>query len=190
MKSNKLKIILYALTIMGLIYAGILQYKIYQYSNMKVPNQVDYIIILGARVKGEEPSLVLQYRINKAAEYLKQNSNTVAIASGGKGPGEDISEAESIKRELIKQGIKEDRILIEDHSTNTRQNIQYSKKLILENAQAGLIVTNDFHMYRARLIAKDQKLKAEGLPAKTPPSIILQSHIREYLAITKQYLTF
>jgi len=173
---------------LGLIYTGILQFKISQYTEMNAPERADYIIVLGARVKGTVPSLTFASRINTAAAYLKKNKNTVVIASGGKGYGEDISEAESIKRELLKQGISETLVILEDKSTDTYENIKFSKKLIPTQAKLGVVVTNTFHMYRALSIAHDQGLEVKGLPAKTPGSAVLKSYTREYLAITKFYL--
>lgn len=172
----------------GLIYIGILQFKIIQYSNMKPQKNADYLIVLGARVKGTVPSLAFGSRINSAADYLKENSNTLVIASGGQGPGEDISEAESIKRELVKQGISETRIVLEAQSTDTYENINFSKRLIPQGAKRGLVVTNNFHLYRAVSIARDYGLKVQGLPAKTPWMAVVKSYSREYLAITKFYL--
>ena len=176
------------LVILGLIYVGFLQFKISQYSHVEAPKNADYLIVLGARVKGTVPSLAFASRINAAAKYLKENQETVVIASGGKGNGEDISEAECIKRILVKQGISESRIILEDRSTDTYENIEFSKKLIPTEAKLGLVVTNYFHQYRAISIASDQGLNVLGLPAKTPAKAILKSYTREYLAITKYYL--
>ena len=156
------------IVVCGLIYVGFLHYNILQHANTSPPENADYIIVLGARVKGTVPSLALQFRIDQAAEYLKKNINTIVIASGGQGPGEDISEAESIKRELVAHGIDESRILLEDQSTDTYENIGFSKKFIPRDARKGLIVTNDFHIYRAKMIAKNEGLEISGLPAKTP----------------------
>lgn len=174
--------------LLSICYAGFLQYKIIHHSNKDVPQNADYIIILGARVKGTVPSLALQARIDSAATYLKANSQTIAIASGGKGPGEDITEAEAIKRELVEQGIEESRILLEDKSTDTYENIGFSKKMIPENAKKGLVVTNDFHIFRAKMIAEKNELNIWGLPAKTPIQAIFKSYTREYLALTKYFI--
>ncbi|PGY08512.1 YdcF family protein [Bacillus sp. AFS031507] len=173
---------------LGLIYIGKLQIKISQYSNMETPKNADYLIVLGARVKGTVPSLAFASRINAAADYLKKNQDTLVIASGGKGSGEEISEAESIKRELKKQGISENRIILEDQSTDTYENINFSKKLIPDGAKLGLVVTNNFHLYRAVSIARDYGLQVQGLPAETPWIAVVKSYSREYLAITKFYL--
>lgn len=183
-----IKKIVVAVLLISLFYAGSLHYKIIQHANMKVPKNADYMIILGARVKGTVPSLALQYRIDHAAKYLKENPNTIAIASGGKGPGEDISEAECIKRELIQHGIEESRVFLEDKSTDTYENIRFSKKLTPEKAENGLVVTNDFHIFRAKMIAENEDLLINGLPAKTPIQAVLKSYTREYLALTKYFL--
>jgi uncharacterized SAM-binding protein YcdF (DUF218 family) len=176
------------LIVLGIIYVGILQYKIVSHANIDAQENADYLIILGARVKGKVPSLALQFRIDRAAEYLKENPGTLAIASGGQGPGEEISEAHCIKKELVDLGIEETRIIIEDKSTDTYENIRFSKQLIPSSAKTGLVVTNDFHIFRAKLIAQDEELKVNGLPAKTPVQAILKSYIREYLALSKYIL--
>jgi uncharacterized SAM-binding protein YcdF (DUF218 family) len=187
-KKKRMLTLLGVITVIDLIYVGTLHYKISQYSKVEPPENADYIIILGARVKGSVPSLALAGRINSAADYLKDNRNTMAIASGGKGPGEDISEAESIKRELVGKGIDEARIILEDRSTDTYENIEFSKAFIPENAKTGVVVTNNFHVYRSIMIAKGQYLDVYGLPAPTPIQAIPKSYIREYMAITKFYL--
>lgn len=176
------------LVLVGIIYVGFLQIKINQYSDVHATKNADYLIVLGARVKGTVPSLVLASRIETAAAYLKENKDTIAIASGGKGSGEDISEAESIKRELVKRGIGESRIILEDRSTDTYENILFSKKLIPPHVKLGVVVTNKFHMYRAISLAHDRGLDVRGQPAETPRKAVLKSYTREYLAITKYYL--
>ncbi|WP_286177017.1 YdcF family protein [Bacillus sp. AFS017274] len=170
-------------------YFGFLHMKIQESIHQQIPENADYLIILGARVKGSIPSLSLQYRIDKAAEYLTANKHTVAIVSGGKGPGEDISEAKAMQQGLIAQGIEEARIMMEDKSTTTHENIVFSKELIPDTAASGLIVSNDFHIYRAVEIARKEGLNMKGMPAKTPKVSLLKSYTREYLAITKYYLT-
>lgn len=189
MKQKKRVFVLVGVLVtLGLIYIGFLQFKISQYSHKEVPKNADYLIVLGARVKGTFPSLAFASRINTAADYLKKNKDTIVIASGGKGPGEDISEAESIRRELVDQGISEARIILEDQSTDTYENISFSKNLIPKGDRLGLVVTNNFHLYRAVSIARDYGLEVQGLPAETPWIAVPKSYSREYLAITKFYL--
>lgn len=190
MKRNQKKVVLlfWIIFAAAIIYAAFLQYKISLNYGVVPAKNADYLIVLGARVKGTEPSLTLASRIDAAAVYLKKNPSTIAIASGGQGPGEDISEAECIKRELQKLGINESRIVLEGKSTDTYENIRFSKKLIPKSDKDGVVVTNDFHLYRALSLAADANLKVQGLPADTPLIAVPKSYIREYLAITKYYL--
>ncbi|PAE41103.1 YdcF family protein [Bacillus sp. 7884-1] len=187
-KRKTFLMVLSVLTLSVILYFAFLHSKIRDHTNSEVPLHADYIIILGARVKGEIPSLALQYRIDAAANYMKKNKETIAIASGGQGPGEDITEAEAIKEGLLVHGISSNRIILEDKSTDTVENIRFSKKLIPDYLENGLLVTNDFHLYRAKSIAKDQGLNLQGIPAETPTVAIPKSYLREYLAITKYYL--
>lgn len=187
-KKKQLRSFILILLSSGLIYTGFLHYKIHQYSSAEPPQNADYIIVLGARVKGTVPSLALQYRADAAAEYLKKNPRTVVIASGGQGPGEDMTEAEAISEILQNHGIDESRIIKESKSTNTIENITYSKELLPAHAKTGLIATNDFHVYRSCLIARNLGLDAKGLSAKTPKVAVLKSFAREYLAITNYYV--
>ena len=182
------KISLFLLIGIAIVYAVFLQTKIYQYSHQEPPQEADYLIVLGARVKGEVPSLSLQYRIDAAAAYLLENKQTIAIASGGQGPDEDISEALAIQRGLIKLGIDESRILLEDRSTSTYENIMYSKELISDVSGTGIVVSNGFHLYGAVLMADDQELHVTGVPGDTPKISVIQSHIREYAALTKLFI--
>ena len=156
---------------------------------------IDYVIILGARVYGEKPSQSLGERIKKASEFLHKNKLVKVIVSGGKGVNEKISEALAIKRELLKLGISEERIILEDKSRNTIQNFEFSLEKIKEdnpqkNKKNILIVTNNYHIFRAKNIAKSLGYEREGykfygLPAKTPLIFIPKSHFREFLSNIK-----
>lgn len=114
---------------------------------------LDYIIVLGAQVRKDGPSPVLKYRLDKAVEYLNENPDTVCIVSGGQGSNEPWTEAEGMAQYLQEKGIDTARILTEDQSQTTEQNITNSKMLMKEGASVG-IVTNNFHVFRALQIAK------------------------------------
>lgn len=187
MKKKKIMKYMIGIIMVCVVYVGFLQYNIYKHGQMNATYDADYIIVLGSKVNGTKPSYSLQYRIDKAAEYLKSHEKAIAIVSGGKGKGEDISEALAMKNELMKLNIAEDRIIMEDKSTSTDENIKFSKLLIPDNMKKGMIVTNDFHMFRAKKIAAKQGLQLEGLPAETPKRIVIPSNIREYLAITQYW---
>lgn len=125
------------------------------------------VIVLGCLVEGEEPSPLLRARINRAADYLSRHPESVCVASGGMGDGESITEAACIKRELIRLGIEDNRIFEENRSTNTRQNIAFSKEIIERESlsQKVAVVTNDFHVFRGRLLARQADLDACGIAA-------------------------
>jgi len=149
--------------------------------------QVDCLIVLGAQVRGTRVSRALQQRLDRAAAYLDEHKDTVVIVSGGQGPGEDISEAEAMEIYLLSRGISGERILKEDRSVNTEQNIRFSQELMEPGASVG-IVSNDFHVFRAVCIAKAAGIEAEGLPA--PSSLGMYPHymVREAFAVAKDLI--
>ena len=130
----------------------------------------DAVIVLGAGVNGTTPSVALQTRIDAAERYLKAHPDIPAVLSGGQGPGEDISEARAMYNALTARGIDPERLILEEQSANTRQNLQNSLTLLPDDYHKTVaIVTNDFHMGRVRLL-----LNAAGpgrvvqVPAKLP----------------------
>ena len=153
--------------------------------------QVDYVIILGGRVYGDKPSRSLNERIKTATKYLKEHKDIKVVASGGTGKGEEISEAEAIKKELIKNRIDENRIIKEDKSKNTVENLKFILEKIGEERAVNnkkvkvLIVTNGYHLYRSKKIAELLGYEAYGLPATTPFISIPKSYLREFLSIIK-----
>ena len=149
-----------------------------------------YIIVLGAQVHEDGPSVVLEYRLDKAAEYLKSNPETVCIVSGGQGVNEPFSEAQGMKDYLIKKGIGEERILMEDQSLNTVQNIRNSMALLPEGTAKAGIVTNNFHVCRAVSIARRQGLSdAVGIAASSTLTYLPHNMLREFFGIIKDTLT-
>jgi uncharacterized SAM-binding protein YcdF (DUF218 family) len=153
--------------------------------------KVDYLMILGAGLRGKEISLTLQERMEKGVEYLRSNPEALVIVSGGQGPDEEISEAEAMKKYLVDHDIKEARIIIEDRSTSTMENFKNTKEIVLKDNNESikiLVVTNDFHMFRAKLLANRNGFIAYGLPSKTPWSILPNCYIREYFAVIKSLL--
>lgn len=152
--------------------------------NVKVVKNLDYIIVLGAQVKESGPSVVLRYRLDRAVSYLKENDNTLVIVSGGKGINEPATEASVMKEYLVNNGINEERIIIEDKSNTTKENLINSKKITRDNKSIG-IVTNNFHMYRALLIGKKYKVKAVGIPSKSTSYYLPNNLLREVIAFIK-----
>lgn len=149
----------------------------------------DYLIVLGAQVRGTKPSLILQYRIDKAAEYMSKHPDVTAIVSGGKGSDEEISEAKAMQEGLIDTGIEKERILLEDQSVSTKENLDFSKQYLDIKKDKVLIVTTDFHVLRAVGIAKKAGYQnVEGLSAKSVWYLIPSNYMREFLAVVKDKL--
>ena len=153
------------------------------------PADLDYVIVLGAKVNGTQPSGALRNRIDVASEYLKSNPGALAVASGGQGPDEGISEAECIRRGLIQRGIDESRILMEDKSTSTLENLTFSLRMIDKGSKIGL-VTNNFHVYRSMKIANTfDGYTFSAVPVAT--SLISFPHymLREFCATVVGFIT-
>lgn len=149
----------------------------------------EYLIVLGAKVNKTAPSLILHYRIQAAAEYLKENPGTMVVASGGKGADEGISEAQCIYQELVKRGIAADRILLEEQSVNTKENLMNSGELIGSKEASVVLTTTDFHVFRAiRLAKKCGYEHISGNPAKSVWWLIPTNYTREFFAILKEFI--
>ncbi len=178
------------------IFSFIILEGLIYYHGQKIPEKkADVLIILGAKLYGETPSPALMRRIDAGFTYLKDHEEAMVIVSGGTGIGDPISEALAMKRELVHRGVEENRILMEDQSKNTFENVTFSQQ-VLKDYDVNLsidqitfgIVTNSFHVFRGKLIAKECGLNVVGIPAKTPPSIKVKGYLREYFGILKYYL--
>ena len=182
------KLIIIILIISFLLIEGVIILN----GNTKTIGEVDYMIILGARLYGDIPSPALYERLKVAEEYLKENTELKVIVSGGQGPDEDISEAEAMERYLLNNGIDKNKIIIEDKSTSTFENIKNSlyiiKEIDNEESPRVLLVTNSFHIFRSKFLANRLGAKAYGLPAKVPPTILITQYIREYFAVIKSFV--
>ena len=153
----------------------------------------DAIIVLGAGIKGERIGTNLQKRLDTAIEYHKENQEAVIVVSGGQGPYEDISEALAMERYLIANGIPQDKIIKEDRSTSTKENFEFSKKLLDlrfgEGKYSAAYITNGYHIYRAGLVAEDVGFNGmTHIHAETPWYTAIPNGLREVLAVMKTWL--
>jgi uncharacterized SAM-binding protein YcdF (DUF218 family) len=155
----------------------------------KPPKDLDAIIALGALVTEEGPSGALQQRPAAADAYIGENPDVIVVASGGQGDNEPMSEAACIRNELSKRGIEKDRILIEDRSTATAENIAFSKMMMDDpNASVGLI-TNNYHVFRAERIARAAGLEnVHGIAAEYTGYTLFHYMIREAVCIVVDFL--
>lgn len=147
----------------------------------------DYVIVLGAHVRSTGPSRALALRLDKALEYGAEHPDTVFIVSGGQGSNEPCTEASAMKKYLVDRGLSSDRILLEDRSVNTRENLIFSKELIPEDASVG-IISNGFHICRALHLAETLGYEdASGIPAKSDLPTQPANLLREFFAVVKDF---
>jgi len=151
-----------------------------------------YVIVLGAAVYGQTPSLSLRHRADRGMAHLEQNPGAVAVLSGGQGEGEDISEAECMARYLRDKGVPARRILLEDRSTSTWENLSFSKAVIEDSGGTPghvAIVSSAYHLYRAKRMAASLGMAADGLPsADGYPVYMTGMYLREALAVWKLWI--
>lgn len=148
------------------------------------------VIILGCRVKENGASLMLEKRIEAAYEYLSENPDVICIASGGKGIDEPMSEAECIRDGLVSRGISPDRIILEDKSTNTYENIRNSLKIIdsIGAERRAVIITSEFHQLRASMISKKQGLESYSKSSHTFLPLLPSYWVREWFAVAYEFV--
>ncbi len=155
----------------------------------------DYLIILGCGIRKDgTPSPLLQGRIDRAVAFReKQRKETgkdlIFVTSGGQGGNEIISESESMKQYLVGKGIPESRILMEDRSTNTYENMKFSKAKILEQSGNGKIAfsTSDYHVFRSGLFARRVKMRAVGMGAGTRWYFWPNALVREFIGLLTEH---
>lgn len=188
------KILIYmvsALIIAGIILCVFLSAMMVKSAYFNKPDTSQNVIVLGCKVKNGKPSLMLKRRLDTAVRYA-ENNNSIIVVSGGKGDDEEISEAQCMKEYLVSEGIPANRIIMEDKSTNTKQNLQFSKTL-LENSGADsnniVIVTDGYHQLRASMIAKKVGFNnTSALSANTSPWLIPTYFVREWFAIVNEFV--
>lgn len=190
---RKLKVIcLILITVLLISFIGIESLIIYYGSDKKM-KESDYLIILGAGLRGQRMSLTLTQRMYKSLEYLKKYPDTKVIVSGGMGQGEEITEAEAMKRFLVSNGIKEKQIIKEEGSTSTAENFKYTRQKLLEldnreNIKVSIITTN-FHMFRATFLAKRAGFEEIYTVSSEIHFLLVPNYyVREYFAVIKSFL--
>lgn len=156
----------------------------------KAPTEDATLVVLGCRTYGDRPSIMLASRLEAAYEYLTEHPDAVCVVSGGQGADEPISEGEFMYQYLVNKGIEPYRIYRETESTSTRENLLFSKAII---EKEGLnpriaIVTNEYHEYRASMVAKALDLEYSAVPAKTPWWLFPTYYIRELYGIIYEWV--
>lgn len=155
----------------GLLIAAVTECFIIHASLGDPQEHCQYIVVLGAKVRYDGPSVSLMDRIRSAYDYMTTHPDVIAVVSGGQGPDEPMSEAQCMYERLVAMGIDKDRIWIEDQAASTWANLNYSLDLI--EAQTGKrpeklgVVSSEYHMLRVGMQAKDCGIEPVKIPART-----------------------
>lgn len=186
---RKISIAVMAIAAVFIILAAVISVFMIRAANSP-PKGECTVIVLGCKVRGETPSSMLYYRAMSAYRYLEANPSAVCIASGGQGADELISEAECVKRILLENGIAEERIILEDKSTSTDENIRFSLQKMEEYGISGnvALATNEFHQLRAQMIAKSYGLESFSLTSHTLDYLLPTYWLREWFGVVYQFL--
>ena len=149
----------------------------------------DFVVVLGAQIHGSQPSRTLRERLDLAADYLGKNPAAKAFVSGGQGADETQTEASVMAAYLAGKGIPDSRIVEESEASSTRENLLFSQELArqqgIDTARV-LIITSDFHLCRAKYIAKTLGMEPSGLASTTTPWILKVNYeLREVFAFVK-----
>lgn len=155
--------------------------------HLKEERNADYIVVLGAGIRGDQVTPLLAARIEKGIELLRYNPNAVLIMSGGQGPGEDIPESLAMAAYAASQGVDMEKIIMEQKSVSTQENLRFSRELMRKQKPEIVIVTTAYHVFRALILARQQGIRCVGFGAKTKWYFTLNAFIREfagYLSLT------
>ncbi len=152
------------------------------------------MVIFGCQVRKDGPSILLRDRLDIALDYLEDHPDMTVVVTGGKGDDEHLSEAQAMYDYLTERGVDGERILMEDRSVNTRENIYYTFELLAANGYDTtaemLAVSNGFHLARIRMLW-DRAGGAYNLSTLAAPSSHLPSriwmYVREPLALVKSF---
>lgn len=189
--NNFWKNLLFLFLLAGIFLFGVLEYQaVFGYRGMK-PTPSDVIIVLGCKIIEDQPTPLLQERLEEGIRLYQSGYGQAIIVSGGQGKTEIMSEAKAMKKYLLSKGIPEKDIYMEDRSHNTYQNMQFSK-IIMEKQgfKTAVVTTNTFHLYRAMQLAKDHELQATGSPASMTKewTVTVYYYLRESLSLLKYYI--
>lgn len=148
------------------------------------------VVVLGCGLNGEEPSLMLALRLNRAKYYMDENPQAMCIVSGGQGADEVISEALSMYNYMVNDwGVDPSRIIMEDQSTNTRENLRFSMELAPEDSQGFVLATDGFHQYRASITAASVGMEPlYSVSSITPWGLLPSYWIRDLCGIPLTWL--
>ncbi|MCE1173892.1 MAG: YdcF family protein [Propionibacteriales bacterium] len=150
------------------------------------------VIVLGAAVHGSEPSKTLTGRLDAAVAYHARNPAALIVVSGGQGWQEDLPEGVAMQRYLLAQGVPDSVIVVEDRATSTEENFAFSQALLDQRLAPGyrvVVISDEFHLYRASRLAAAAGLNATWIGRATPWYFWTANYLREDLMVAKLWIT-
>lgn len=158
-----------------------------------IDGEPEIMVVLGCMVYPWGPSILLQDRLDEALDYWQDHPEMTVVMSGGQGTDEPVSEARAMYDYFVSRGVSPEQILMEDRSSNTLQNLRYSRQLLeregYDLSDGVLVVSNGFHLTRARMLAQREgygEISTLAAPASHVPSR-LKMYVREPLALVKSF---
>ena len=152
----------------------------------------DYLVVLGAGLRGNSISASLLYRLETALDFHEMYPDVKIVVSGGQGTGESMPEALAMRNFLVDNGVDPSLIIMEDKSTNTYENFLYTKYILEEDTEKDnftiTIISNNFHMYRAKFLAREVGFSTYGYPAPSHKASALVFYVREFFGVIKAYI--
>lgn len=181
------------LTCLGVVYFCIVEVPIIKNARTDKDPERKYLVVLGAAVYGDEPSLTLVRRMEGALDYLNAYPDSVAIVSGGMGPGETVTEAQAMHDWLVGHGVAEERIILEAEATSTLENLSNSYEIIRARGDEPdgnvAVVSSAYHLYRAKEISRLLGVEAAGVAAPWGYFFVMLNYfIREAFGVTKLWV--
>lgn len=145
------------------------------------------VVTLGCKVTATGPSRQLRQRLDTTVKFLKENPTAKCIVTGGQGANEIMTEADAMEKYLVEKGIDKNRIVKEEKSTNTKENLKFAKETAKENnlSDKFIIITESYHEYRANKYAKELGIESEAYSAPTEKWLWLSYWFRESFAFVR-----
>lgn len=170
-------VVLYTLMLLGVFFLSCVVSPFH----LRREQNLDYIVVLGCGLSGRRLTPLLRGRVDEGLRLLAVNPKAKLVLSGGQGPDEEIAEAEAMAAYVREQGIDESRIIVENRSKTTEENLANSIAL-MQGAGRTAVVTTNYHVHRALQLARAQGLRCSGYGAKTKLYFYLNALLREFVA--------
>lgn len=174
------------------LFGYLLAYSVF-YALLGRRRGVEAVVVLGAGLRGDQVPPLLASRLDRAERLYQRErgsgSGPLVVVSGGQGPDETVPEAVAMRDYLVRRGLPEDDVVLEDQATSTEENLRLGTALIDAHGRGGRIVavTNDYHVFRTAVIARRLSLELDVVGARTAPYFLPSALLREFTALLVHY---